>query len=82
SLPRPCRYIATSQFKNNETMHGTKAPIGTVPWSLHESRLRQYDVFVRNENYLGETPAIKKFSLNVITDPTTRAVAVETGDVH
>ena len=48
---------------------------------LQESKLNQYDVFVRNENYWGEKPAIKKITFNVIPDPTTRAVAFETGDI-
>ncbi|BBU80078.1 hypothetical protein EIMP300_14780 [Escherichia coli] len=62
-------------------MNGIKAPIGTGPWVLQESKLNQYDVFVRNENYWGEKPAIKKITFNVIPDPTTRAVAFETGDI-
>lgn len=53
ALPRPFRFIAPSQFKNHETMNGIKAPIGTGPWILQESKLNQYDVFVRNENYWG-----------------------------
>ena len=81
ALPRPFRFIAPSQFKNHETMNGLKAPIGTGPWILQESKLNQYDVFVRNENYWGEKPAIKKITFNVIPDPTTRAVAFETGDI-
>ncbi len=62
-------------------MNGIKAPIGTGPWILQESKLNQYDVFVRNENYWGAKPAIKKITFNVIPDPTTRAVAFETGDI-
>ena len=81
ALPRPFRFIAPSQFKNHETMNGIKAPIGTGPWILQESKLNQYDIFVRNENYWGEKPAIKKITFNVIPDPTTRAVAFETGDI-
>jgi nickel transport system substrate-binding protein len=34
ALPRPFRFIAPSQFKDNETLHGIKAPIGTGPWVL------------------------------------------------
>ncbi|CAI6196161.1 Nickel-binding periplasmic protein [Escherichia coli] len=81
ALPRPFRFIAPSQFKNHETMNGIKAPIGTGPWVLQESKLNKYDVFVRNENYWGEKPAIKKITFNVIPDPTTRAVAFETSDI-
>lgn len=81
ALPRPFRFIAPSQFKDNETLRGIKAPVGTGPWVLKESKLNQYDVFVRNENYWGEKPAINKITIKVIPDPTTRAVAFETGDI-
>ncbi|STH09148.1 nickel ABC transporter, substrate-binding protein [Escherichia coli] len=33
------------------------------------------------KNYWGKKPAIKKITFNVIPDPTTRAVAFETGDI-
>ncbi|MFI9663041.1 nickel ABC transporter substrate-binding protein [Klebsiella michiganensis] len=81
ALPRPFRFIAPSQFKDNETLHGIKAPIGTGPWVLKESKLNQYDVLVRNERYWGEKPQIEKITVKVIPDPTTRAVAFETGDI-
>jgi nickel transport system substrate-binding protein len=81
ALPRPFRFIAPSQFKNNETMNGITAPIGTGPWVLKESKLNQYDVLVRNEHYWGEKPAIRQITVKVIPDPTTRAVAFETGDI-
>ncbi|XNM52063.1 ABC transporter substrate-binding protein [Escherichia coli] len=32
--------------------------------------MNQYDVFVRNENYWGEKPAIKKITFNVIPNST------------
>ncbi|MEO3992285.1 nickel ABC transporter substrate-binding protein [Pseudocitrobacter cyperus] len=81
ALPRPFRFIAPSQFKGNETMHGIKAPVGTGPWVLKESKLNQYDVLVRNENYWGEKPQVRQITVKVIPDPTTRAVAFETGDI-
>lgn len=81
SLPRPFRFIAPSQFKNHETMNGIVAPIGTGPWVLQESKLNQYDVMVRNEHYWGEKPALSKITIKVIPDPTSRAVAFETGDI-
>nr|WP_245397186.1 nickel ABC transporter substrate-binding protein [Citrobacter rodentium] len=81
SLPRPFRFIAPSQFKDHETMRGIKAPIGTGPWVLKESKLNQYDVLARNEHYWGQKPQIKKITVRVIPDPTTRAVAFETGDI-
>ncbi len=82
ALPRPFRFIAPSQFKDNETMHGITTPIGTGPWILKESKLNQYDVLVRNEHYWGEKPQIQKVTIKVIPDPTTRAVAFETGDIN
>lgn len=81
ALPRPFRFIAPSQFKNNETLNGIKAPIGTGPWVLKESKLNQFDVLVRNEHYWGDKPQIQKITVKVIPDPTTRAVAFETGDI-
>lgn len=81
SLPRPFRFIAPSQFKNNETLHGINAPIGTGPWVLKTSKLNQYDVLVRNERYWGQKPQIQQITVKVIPDPTTRAVAFETGDI-
>lgn len=81
SLPRPFRFIAPSQFKNQQTMNGIIAPIGTGPWVLQESRLNQYDVMVRNDRYWGEKPAIGKVVIKVIPDATSRAVAFETGDI-
>lgn len=81
ALPRPFRFIAPSQFKDNETLQGIKAPIGTGPWILKESKLNQYDVLVRNDHYWGAKPALQKITVKVIPDPTTRAVAFETGDI-
>ena len=64
-------------------MNGIKAPIGTGPWILQESKLNQYDVFVRNENYWGEKPAIKKITFNVIPDPTALArIRLTTPNCH
>lgn len=81
ALPRPFRFIAPSQFKNHETKDGILAPIGTGPWVLKETRLNQYDVLVRNDHYWGEKPQISKITVKVIPDPTSRAVAFETGDI-
>lgn len=81
TLPRPFRFIAPSQFKNNETLNGIKAPVGTGPWVLKESKLNQYDVLVCNEHYWGGKPQIQKVTVKVIPDPTTRAVAFETGNI-
>lgn len=81
ALPRPFRFIAPSQFKDGETMNGILSPVGTGPWILKETKLNQYDVFVRNDNYWGTKPAIDKVTIKVISDPTSRAVAFETGEI-
>lgn len=81
SLPRPFRFIAPSQFIQHGTMQGIRAPIGTGPWVLQSSRLNQYDVLVRNDHYWGPRPALSQVTIKVIPDPTSRAVAFETGDV-
>ncbi|MFK3704287.1 nickel ABC transporter substrate-binding protein [Klebsiella sp. NPDC088457] len=81
ALPRPFRFIAPSQFVEGGTLHGIKAPVGTGPWILKESKLNQYDVLVRNERYWGEKPALRQVTVKVIPDPMTRAVAFETGDI-
>ncbi len=38
-------------------------------------------MLVRNDHYWGEKPAIRQITIKVIPDPTTRAVAFETGDI-
>ncbi|NBC99243.1 nickel ABC transporter, nickel/metallophore periplasmic binding protein [Atlantibacter hermannii] len=81
ALPRPFRFIAPSQFKQGGTKNGILAPIGTGPWVLQESKLNQYDVFVRNDHYWGNKPALDKVTIKVIADPTSRAVAFETGEI-
>ncbi len=62
-------------------MNGIKAPIGTGPWILQESKLNQYDVFVCNENYWAKSQRLKRSPLTSSRHPTTRAVAFETGDI-
>lgn len=81
ALPRPFRFIAPSQFKGGGTMLGIKAPVGTGPWMVQSSRLNQDDVLVRNPRYWGAKPALDKITIKVIPDATSRAVALETGDV-
>ncbi|MDQ8726977.1 nickel ABC transporter substrate-binding protein [Bradyrhizobium sp. LHD-71] len=81
ALPRPMRFIAPSQFKDGGTKSGIKAPIGTGPWKLTETRLGEYDVFTRNDSYWGAKPAYEKITVKVISDPNMRAVAFETGQI-
>ncbi|MGU3495741.1 nickel ABC transporter substrate-binding protein [Xanthobacteraceae bacterium A53D] len=81
ALPRPFRFAAPSQFLDGGTQKGLKAPIGTGPWALKDSRLGVRDLFVRNETYWGQKPALAEVEVKVILDPNTRAVAMETGDI-
>ncbi|AOV96785.1 nickel ABC transporter, nickel/metallophore periplasmic binding protein [Edwardsiella hoshinae] len=81
ALPRPFRFIAPSQFKAQGSHLGIQQPIGTGPWVLKSTKLNQYDVLVRNEHYWGRKPALRQITVKVIPDATTRAVAVETGEI-
>nr|WP_308468942.1 nickel ABC transporter substrate-binding protein [Azorhizobium oxalatiphilum] len=79
SLSRPFRFAAPSQFRNGGTADGLVAPIGTGPWILRSTRLGESDLFVRNERYWGERPALDEIEVKVIIDPNARAVAMEAG---
>lgn len=81
ALPRPFRFIAPSQFKGGGTKNGITSPVGTGPWVFASSRLNQDDILVRNAHYWGEKPGLKKIIIQVIPDPTSRAVAFESGAV-
>ncbi|WP_307153149.1 nickel ABC transporter substrate-binding protein [Rhodopseudomonas julia] len=81
ALPRPFRFMAPSMFKDGGTKDGIVAPVGTGPWKLQETRLGERDVFVRNDSYWGEKPAYEKIVVKVISDPNTRAIAFETGEI-
>ena len=82
SLIRPVRFLAPDAFPDSgQTAEGIKAPIGTGPWVLSESRLGEYDVFTRNETYWGPKPAFDRIVVKVIADPNTRAIALETGEI-
>ena len=80
-VTRPFAMISPKAMKTGSTKDGVAAYIGTGPWVLKQSVTDEYAIFERNENYWGEKPAIKKITFNVIPDPTTRAVAFETGDI-
>lgn len=83
SLPRPFRILAPSGFADNEvnTSKGIKKPVGTGPWVLKETKLGEYDIFVRNENYWGHKPSFSTLKVLVLPDPNSRVVALETGKV-
>lgn len=82
SLVRPLRFLSPASIpEGGSTASGIKKPVGTGPWILAETRKGEYDLFVRNEHYWGKKPRFKKLLVKVITDPNTRAVAMETGEI-
>ncbi|WP_447554239.1 nickel ABC transporter substrate-binding protein [Vreelandella sp. EE22] len=81
TLPRPFRFVAPSQLIGETSGDGIQAPIGTGAWVLDETRLGEFDRFTRNERYWGEAPAFDEINVNVIGDPNTRAIALQTGDI-
>lgn len=56
-------------------------PIGTGPWVLADTRPGEYDIFQRNDHYWGKKPIYKEIRVNVIPDPNSRAVALQTGNL-
>ena len=82
SLVRPLRFLSPSAMpENGNTAEGIKAPIGTGPWILAETRKGEYDRFVRNESYWGTKPIMRQLVVKVVPDAETRAVAIETDEV-
>ncbi len=82
ALVRPIRYLSPAAFpQSGNTAEGIKAPIGTGPWKLVKSKLGEYDLFERNDDYWGTKPNVRQILVKVIPDPNTRAVAFETGDI-
>lgn len=80
TLIRPFRFLAPSAFpESGNTAEGIRKPVGTGPWVLAESKLAEYDVFVRNDHYWGPKPKIERIVVKVIPDPHGRAIAFETG---
>lgn len=77
ALVRPLRFAAPSVL----TPQGVKAPVGTGPWLLAETRRGEYDRFTRNPSYWGPKPAYDSILVKVIPDPNARAVALETGAI-
>ena len=82
TLVRPLRFLGLAGFPDEGlTLGGIKKPIGTGPWMLVETRLGEYDLLERNEKYWGEKPKFKRLMIKAIPDATSRAVALETGEI-
>lgn len=58
-----------------------KEPIGTGPFKVAEYVPGEKLVLVRNEDYWGDLPKLEKITLRCIPDPTSRALALETGEI-
>lgn len=81
-LIRPLRFISpTAMPDDGNTSKGIKKAVGTGPWVLVETRKGEFDLFQRNEMYWGAKPKFKKLLVKVVSDPNTRAVAMETGEI-
>lgn len=81
-LIRPLRFLSPAAFPaDGNTATGIAAPVGTGPWILAESKKGEYDVFVRNERYWGQKPALEKITVKVLPDPESRVIALQTGQI-
>jgi nickel transport system substrate-binding protein len=82
SLPRPFRFVSPAAMgEGGTTAGGIRAPVGTGPWRLVETRLGVSDTFAANPTYWGAKPAFERLVVKVIPDPNTRAIALQTGEV-
>jgi nickel transport system substrate-binding protein len=82
ALVRPFRFLSPKSIPDSgNTADGIKAPVGTGPWKLVESKLAEYDIFDRNDAYWGKKPDVGRIVVKVIPDSNTRAVVFETGDI-
>jgi nickel transport system substrate-binding protein len=70
---RPLRFAAPNAKPGS--------PVGTGPWKLVETRRGEYDRFQRNEHYWGARPAYEDVLVKVISDPDSRAIALQTGEI-
>ncbi|MFH6782310.1 MULTISPECIES: nickel ABC transporter substrate-binding protein [Methylobacterium] len=82
ALPRPFRFLSPAAMgEGGTTASGIKAPVGTGPWRLVETRLGISDTFAANPTYWGGKPAFARLVVKVIPDPNTRAIALQTGEI-
>lgn len=81
ALPRPFRFVAPSQFVDGGTRSGIKAPVGTGPWQLRETRQGEHDLFARNDRYWNSKPVYDQIMVKVIPDANSRIIAFETGEI-
>jgi nickel transport system substrate-binding protein len=82
SLIRPVRFLSPRAFPDKgATSQAIKAPIGTGPWVLTEYQKDAQAVFMRNEQYWGNKPSVKKLVVKIIPDSETRMLAFENQEI-
>jgi nickel transport system substrate-binding protein len=81
SLIRPFRFLSPAAFQAGGTAAGIAAPVGTGPWKLAGTARGEHDTFVRNDTYWGARPAVERIVVRVLPDPTTRALALQSGEI-
>ncbi len=73
--------VNKNYFETNDYDWVIRNPMGTGPWTFTEWIAGDSVSFVRNENYWGQKPYIGNLVIRTISDDTTRAMALETGEV-
>lgn len=58
------------------------APIGTGAFKLKEWRAAEYTVLEAFEDHFRGRPYLDEYRLNVVPEPSVRAIALETGEAH
>lgn len=76
TIVRPVRFLSPSSAPDGEYSE----PIGTGPWKYEDSSDTS-GTFVRNDDYWGEKPALKRAEMKVIPDSQTRVSALRAGEV-
>ena len=73
--------VNKNYFETNDYDWVIRNPMGTGPWTFTEWIAGDSVSFVRNENYWGQKPYFGNLVIRTISDDTTRAMALETGEV-
>lgn len=76
----PYAMICESKFTSVEALAKDQI-CGTGPYVMKEWVADSYVKLVRNENYWNGTPYFDEVELDIITDPSARVMALESGDV-
>lgn len=82
SYPRPLRVMSPSSVEPAGDPDGKFVkPIGTGPWKVENYVKEQKAVLVKNTNYWKNEPNLDKLIIKVITDPQTRVLSLQSGEV-